>query len=132
MFAYIKPLTDTLVVEIDRSEILSLHGQIVTNHPEISLDTLLSILEAVNAGTDLSRFEPPCETCDGTATNHSDWCDMKLTDADVIPYANQGTPAPVPFTDIPIRPIHRQINKPTFRNHGEEIDWTLKNQKEDS
>lgn len=110
MFAYRKPLTEILVIEINAQDVLPLHGQIVSNNPGITMDRFLSILEAANAGT-LERFEPPCETCDGTATNHSDWCDMKLTETDVTPYANQGTPAPVPFTDTPIKPIHRSINK---------------------
>jgi hypothetical protein len=99
MFASKKPFTETLVIEMEKDEVLSLHGQIVRNDIGIAADTFLSILEAFTAGTDMSRFERPQEE---------------------------------ETEDLPIRPIHRQINKPTFRSHAEEIDYTLKNQEEES
>lgn len=105
MFAYIKPLSEeTLIIEIDISEALDLHGAIVMGGRTREFPSnLLSILEAFYAGTDMSRFAPEDED----------------EDEDVTPYANQGTPAPVPFTDRPNTP-------PQFRNHGEEIDATIR------
>lgn len=52
MFASKHPFRDTLVIEIDREEVLKIHGAVVDG----SEYELLSILEAFHAGTDMSRF----------------------------------------------------------------------------
>lgn len=59
MYAYKKPFTETLVLELEPDEVLSLHGRVLVL--QAVADTFLSILEAFNAGTDMSRFDRPSE-----------------------------------------------------------------------
>lgn len=103
MFAYIKPLSEeTLIIEIDISEALDLHGAIVMGGQTREFPNyLLSILESFSAGTDMSSFAPEDDD----------------EDDDDLTYTEKGSPAPVPFTDKPT---------PQFRNHGEEIDATIR------
>lgn len=130
MFAYKKPLTETLVIEMNHTDALDLHGAIVSQRYSVDVSArLLSILEAFHAGTDMSNFEPPSD--ERFITND----EADAINADEWERSRTITPDPRPFTDTPltpIKPIHRQINKPTFRNHPEEIDWTLRNHKEES
>lgn len=85
MYASRHPFRNTLVLEIDADEILSVHGEIVNG----SLATqLLDILEAFHAGTDMTRF------------------------------ARENEPNEMDS-------ITETLNHP-YRNHGEEIDATLR------
>lgn len=63
MISYTKPLdSDTLVIEIPRTEILALHGALITHCNCDSTEFLLSVLEAFYAGSDMTRFAPSVET----------------------------------------------------------------------
>lgn len=59
MYASKHPFRDTLVIEIDREDVLSLHGQLVLGVESFdrAIPDLLSILEAFNAKMDLTKFE---------------------------------------------------------------------------
>lgn len=63
MYAYKKPLADTLVIEIDAEDAIMLHGMLLVRDSgePLQADTLYSILEAFIAGTDMERFAPPSE-----------------------------------------------------------------------
>lgn len=68
MYASKHPFRDDLVLEISEHEILELHGALLTTSGSNVANALLSILEAFNAGTDMSRFDRTCDTCDGTVS----------------------------------------------------------------
>ena len=128
MFASKHPFRDTLVIEIDAIDILRLHGGLVRTvtasyGPQAEL---LSILEAFHAGTDMSSFERPCDTCDGTVSNHSAWCDGGFHDdpADDQLAGTEDVPYGGYFGGFPYG------DKRNFRNHGEEIADAIKTHSE--
>ena len=61
----IQLITEPIAIEIDRDDVLGLHGQLLKLLKLISepsqLDSLLSILEAFHAGTDMTRFDRPSD-----------------------------------------------------------------------
>lgn len=114
MFASKKPFTETLVIEMEKDEILSLHGQIVSSDFGITVDTLLSILEAWTAGTDMSRFERPSEPTETEEDRRESTvpCPVHGYEFDLCDGKGCG---------------YLDDEKKSFRNHAEEIDYTLRN-----